>query len=65
RAARIWQRLPRRVMTHSDQTGGTLSKQFNRRRGFMQGARNLAWSYGPVLTAFEQRTKANTSAEIP
>jgi glucoamylase len=55
----------RRVMAHADQTSGSLSEQFNRRTGLMQGAPNLTWSYGAVLTAFEQRAKARRKEPTP
>ena len=53
----------RRVMTHCDQRNGTLSEQFNRRTGFVQGAPNLTWSYGAVLTAFIERARARKGRE--
>ena len=44
-----------RVRSHSKQDDGSLSEQFNRNSGFMQGAEHLTWSYASFLTAFWAR----------
>lgn len=43
-----------RVKFHAD-AGGALAEQINRHSGFMQGARDLTWSYGALLSAIEHR----------
>jgi glucoamylase len=44
----------RRTQFHSDPSGH-LSEEFNRNTGFMQGARDLTWSYASLLNAVWQR----------
>ncbi len=44
----------RRVMFHLD-TDGSMSEQFNRDTGFMQGAPNLTWSHAAFLRATKSR----------
>ncbi|RKO84735.1 Six-hairpin glycosidase-like protein [Blyttiomyces helicus] len=46
----------RRVMRHAN-ADGTLSEQMNRESGFMQGARELTWSYAGFLLAVRARGK--------
>ena len=46
----------KRVQYHSP-LSGSLSEQMNRNTGFMQGARDLAWSYASFLTAIQEREK--------
>jgi glucoamylase len=48
----------RRIRNHCDQQNGSLSEQFHRDTGFMQGAHDLTWSYAAVLRAFHQRESA-------
>lgn len=43
-----------RVKYHGD-AGGVYAEQINRHSGFMQGARDLTWSYGSLLDAIEFR----------
>lgn len=47
------------VRIHSGDDG-SLSEQFNRHNGFMQGAPNLTWSYAAVWLAIQARSKAQT-----
>jgi glucoamylase len=44
----------RRTQFHSDPSGH-LSEEFNRTSGYMQGARDLTWSYASLLNAVWQR----------
>ncbi|EDK43905.1 hypothetical protein LELG_02084 [Lodderomyces elongisporus NRRL YB-4239] len=44
------------VKFHTD-SEGHLSEQFNRNNGYMQGAKDLTWSYGALWTAVRWRTK--------
>ncbi|CAH6719687.1 putative glucoamylase Glu1p [[Candida] jaroonii] len=44
------------VKNHNDVHGG-ISEQFNKYHGFMQGARDLTWSYSSLLNAFRWRNK--------
>jgi glucoamylase len=44
----------RRTQFHADPSGH-LSEEFNRSTGFMQGARDLTWSYASLLNAVWQR----------
>lgn len=37
--------------------GGVLSEQINRHSGYMQGALDLTWSYGALLSAMDHRTR--------
>ena len=46
-----------RVKHHSP-ADGALAEQMNRVSGFMQGARDLTWSYASFLTAVSERNKA-------
>jgi glucoamylase len=59
----------RRVRQHSDQGTGSLSEEFNKDNGFMQGARDLTWSYAAISTAFQSRSEAKklaaTLAKVP
>jgi glucoamylase len=48
----------RRIRTHCDQQNGSLSEEFNRDTGFMQGAHDPTWSYVAVLRTFHQRESA-------
>ena len=43
-----------RVKFHVDGTG-SMSEQINRDSGYMQGARDLTWSYASLLSAIRQR----------
>lgn len=43
-----------RSRLHMD-ISGSMSEQMNRNSGFMQGARDLTWSYGSLVTAFQSR----------
>lgn len=45
------------IMEHCDLTGN-MSEQFNKYHGFMQGARDLTWSYSAVWNAIRWRRKA-------
>lgn len=45
-----------RIRRHAD-VGGRLAEQINRHSGFMQGARDLTWSYASLITAIEHRRK--------
>jgi glucoamylase len=47
----------RRIEFHSD--NGKLREQFNRERGFMQGATDLTWAYVSVLSAARARSRMN------
>ncbi|CAN3374376.1 hypothetical protein DIURU_000745 [Diutina rugosa] len=47
------------IRIHSGEDG-SLSEQFNRHNGFMQGAPNLTWSYAAVWSAIQARSKAQT-----
>lgn len=44
------------VKNHVDASGG-ISEQFNKYHGFMQGARDLTWSYSALLNAIRWRSK--------
>lgn len=44
------------VRDHVDNQGG-ISEQFNKYHGFMQGARDLTWSYSSVLNSIRWRNK--------
>ncbi|KAK6461668.1 Glucoamylase GLU1 precursor [Scheffersomyces coipomensis] len=44
------------VKDHVD-NNGSMSEQFNKYHGFMQGARDLTWSYSAVWNAFRWREK--------
>lgn len=44
------------IKNHVDAHGG-ISEQFNKYHGFMQGARDLTWSYSSLLNAFRWREK--------
>jgi len=44
------------VKNHVDANGG-ISEQFNKYHGFMQGARDLTWSYSALLNAIRWRSK--------
>ena len=52
----------RRVRQHMDQDTGSESEEFNHDTGFMQGARDLTWSYAALLTAFQARQVATKRA---
>jgi len=43
-----------RVKFHVD-SDGQMSEQMNRWSGYLQGARDLTWSYASFLTALEAR----------
>jgi len=45
-----------RVKYHTPRDGA-LAEQFNRDTGFMQGARDLAWSYASFITALAERSR--------
>lgn len=45
------------VRTHTD-SQGRMSEQFNKNTGFMQGAKELTWSYSAVWNAIRWRKKA-------
>ncbi len=45
-----------RVMHHG-LSNGSLSEQFNRNSGYMQGANDLSWSYSAVVDALDARNK--------
>ncbi|KAI5953244.1 ALR1 [Candida jiufengensis] len=45
------------VRRHSDLETGQISEQFNRNTGFMQGARELTWSYSALWNAIRWRDK--------
>ncbi len=45
-----------RVKFHTP-ADGSLAEQFNRVSGYMQGARDLAWSYASFLTALAERNR--------
>lgn len=49
-----------RVLYHAN-PDGSLSEQFNRENGYMQGAPNLTWSHASFLTAKLQRDLALTA----
>lgn len=53
----------RRLQRHCDQTTGSLSEQFNRDTGIMQGAADLTWSYAAMLTVFQQRAIAKKEVQ--
>ena len=42
-------------LSHMDQSTGSMSEQFNRGSGYMQGAVDLTWSYASYLAAFWAR----------
>ncbi|MGE3974569.1 MAG: glycoside hydrolase family 15 protein [Bdellovibrionales bacterium] len=44
-----------RSFSHMNQSNGSFSEQFHRTSGYMQGARDLTWSYASFLTATEAR----------
>ncbi|TPX39432.1 glucan 1,4-alpha-glucosidase [Synchytrium endobioticum] len=46
-----------RVKKHAGETG-SMSEQFHRNTGFMEGARDLTWSYAAFLTAIWARERA-------
>lgn len=46
------------VKEHIDNTTGSLSEQFNRNTGFMQGAEDLTWSHAALLNALRARNAA-------
>lgn len=48
----------KRSSFHADQKTGSMAEQINRNNGYMQGARDLTWSYASFLTAAYQRTIA-------
>jgi glucoamylase len=41
-----------RGLLHSNKSNGSMSEQFSRNNGFMQGAQDLTWSYASYLTAY-------------
>lgn len=47
----------RRVRLHIDENN-SMSEQINRRTGFMQGARDLTWSYSSFIDAYLSRKEA-------
>ena len=45
----------KRSAFHANQRTGSMAEQINRNTGYMQGARDLTWSYASLLTAVYQR----------
>jgi GH15 family glucan-1,4-alpha-glucosidase len=49
-----------RVIYHAN-PDGSLSEQFNRENGYMQGAPNLTWSHASFITAKLKRDQVNAA----
>ena len=49
-------------LAHMNQETGAMSEQFNRDTGYMQGARDLTWSYASYLTAYWSRDADHNAA---
>jgi glucoamylase len=56
--ARYGDEYMKRALHHVNQQNGSMSEQFNRATGKMQGAYDLTWSYASFLTAIIQRERA-------